>query len=92
MCIRDSQPTHPNELTTGLALITQVCSSANSAVHSVDAVAEAQRRELEIINGFLHFKRVPVDLRRRTSPGFIRVECALHWGVWQRPIAAQGYR
>lgn len=44
----------------------QVCSSANSAVHSVDAVAEAQRRELEIINGFLHFKRVPVDLRRRT--------------------------
>ena len=63
-------------------MITQVCSSANSAVHSVDAVAEAQRRELEIINGFLHFKRVPVDLRRRTSPGFIRVECALHWGVW----------
>ena len=55
-------------------------------------MAEAQRRELEIINGFLHFKRVPVDLRRRTSPGFTRVECALHWGVQQRPIAAQGYR
>ena len=60
----------------------QVCSSANSAVHSVDAVAEAQRRELEIINGFLHFKRVPVDLRRRTSPGLTRG--AMKWRVQHR--------
>ena len=64
----------------------QVCSSANSAVHSVDAVAEAQRRELEIINGFLHFKRVPVDLRRRTSPGLTRgaICIAMKWRVQHR--------
>ena len=53
-------------------------------MHSVDAVAEAQRRELEIINGFLHFKRVPVDLRRRTAPGSTRTVRARCTGVCSR--------
>ena len=51
----------------GVAMLALVVSSATSALHSVDAVAEAQRRELELINGFLDFKRVPHDLRRRIN-------------------------
>eukprot|EP00908_Phaeocystis_cordata_P000765 Transcript_10847.p1 GENE.Transcript_10847~~Transcript_10847.p1 ORF type:complete len:668 (-),score=257.90 Transcript_10847:1154-3157(-) len=51
----------------GVAILALVVSSATSAVHSVDAAAEAQRRELDIINGYLRFKRVPKDLVNRIN-------------------------
>ena len=36
-----------------------------SALSSMDSAAELQRRELDSINGYLRFKRVPMDLPHR---------------------------
>ena len=48
----------------GLSMSAMVVSSATSALSNLDAAAESHRRELDAINGYLRFKRVPMDLRR----------------------------
>ena len=52
---------------TGVMMLALVVSSTTSAVSSVDAAAESQRRELDLINGYLRFKRVPKDLVDRIN-------------------------
>ena len=51
----------------GIILSAMVVSSATSALSNLDAAAESHRRDLDAINGYLRFKRVPVELRRRIN-------------------------
>lgn len=51
----------------GVCMSALVVSSATSAVANLDAYAETHQTELDAINGYLHFKRVPHDLRRRIN-------------------------
>ena len=51
----------------GVCISALVISSATSAVANLDAYAEMHQTELDAINGYLRFKRVPLDLRRRIN-------------------------
>jgi hypothetical protein len=51
----------------GVVMIALVVSSATSTLSNLDAAAESRRRELDAINGYLRFKRVPVELRQRVT-------------------------
>ena len=68
--------TLPQILSTTVLLVMSVLvtamavSSATSTLSNMDATAELQRRQLDMINQFMRYKNVPNDLRRRINDFF----------------------